>query len=132
MKNLNSLQRKIAFWVSMSLFTLLFLGSAVWTLVDIPGTIKETEALGYPHFTVIPLAIAKILGLVAILSNRFETLKIFAFAGFLYDLILATLGHIYHPTVGLGIGVAILGIVLWILAFTADRYWREEKMIPSV
>lgn len=132
MIKLSPKQRQIAYWVATGLFCLMFVASAVWTLVDIPGTIKETQELGYPSFTVVPLGIAKLLGIVAILSNRSKGLKEFAFAGFLYDLILALLGHYYHPGVGTGIGVAIFGIVLWVLAFLADRFWRETKPLPQV
>jgi hypothetical protein len=106
---------------------LLFAASAIWTLFDISGTIKETQALGYPAFTVFPLAVAKILGIIAIVSNKSKTLKEFAFAGFLYDLILAFLGHYYNPNIGTGIGVAIFGLFLWILAFIADRGLRDAK-----
>ena len=110
-----------------SLFCLLFLGSAIWTLFDISGTIAETQALGYPSFTVIPLAIAKILGIIAILTNKSRTLKEFAFAGFLYDIVLASLGHYYNPGIGTGIGVAFFGLFLWTLAFVVDHNYRDDK-----
>ncbi len=122
----SSKHRKIIYWVPVSLFCLLFFISAVWTLLDIQGTIHETLQLGYPGFTVVPLATAKLLGIVAILSNKSRTLTMFAFAGFLYDLLLATIGHYNNPNIGTGIGVAILGLVLWILAFAADRFWRDS------
>jgi len=117
-------QKTAVYWIGTGLFCFMFLYSAVWSLVDLPGTVKETRELGYPAFTVIPLAVAKLLGLVAILTNKSRTLKEFAFAGFLFDLILATLGHYYHPTVGIGIGIALFGMVLWVYAYVADRYLR--------
>ncbi len=127
MINLHSKHQKIVYWVPTSLFCLLFLASAIWTLFDIPGTVAETQALGYPSFTVIPLAIAKLLGIVAILTNTSRTLKEFAFAGFLYDVLLATLGHYNNPGIGTGIGIAIFGLIIWILAYVVDRKYRGEK-----
>jgi hypothetical protein len=114
--------RKILYWVPMSLFCLLFFVSVIWSLLDIQGTVNENLQLGYPGFIVAPLAIAKLLGIVAILSNKSRTLTMFAFAGFLYDLLLATLGHYHNPNIGTGIGVAIFGLFLWILAFMVDQF----------
>ena len=124
----NPIKRNRAlYWAATGLFCFMFVFSAVWTLVDPTGAIKDTQHLGYPAFTVYPLAFAKILGVVAILTNKNKTLKDFAFAGFLYDLILAAMGHYHHPEVGTGIGLALFGIVLWVCAFVADQQFRSTR-----
>jgi len=123
-------QRRIVYWTATSLFYFMFLFSAVWTLVDPAGAIIETKHLGYPGFTVYPLAIAKLLGVVAIATNKSKTLKEFAFAGFLYDLILAVMGHYYQHEAK--IGLALFGLVLWVCAFLADRYLREPGSVALV
>ncbi len=51
------------------------------------------EMLHYPTNLVYPLAIAKILGIVAVLSNVSRFLKEWAYAGFFFDAVLATLAH---------------------------------------
>ena len=50
--------------------------------------------LGYPTYVIYPLAIAKILGIVAVWSNRSRILKNLAYAGFLYCLLLAVSAHV--------------------------------------
>ena len=50
--------------------------------------------LGYPTYIVYPLAVAKLLGLVAIWTRKVETLKDLAYAGYFYDLILAVSAHV--------------------------------------
>ena len=50
--------------------------------------------LGYPTYIIYPLAVAKLLGLVAIWTRKIETLKNLAYAGYFYDLILAVSAHV--------------------------------------
>ncbi|MFM2268581.1 MAG: hypothetical protein RL757_2022 [Bacteroidota bacterium] len=50
--------------------------------------------LGYPTYIVIPLAIAKILGIFAILYRRNSWLKEWAYAGFFFDGVLASAAHL--------------------------------------
>lgn len=119
--------KAFVYWLETGLFCFMFVFSAVWTLVDIPGTVSEFKELEYPGFLPAPLAIAKLLGVAAILTNKSQTLKQFAFAGFLFDLLLAALGHYHHPNTGTGIELAIFGICLWIYAYAVDRYFRAPR-----
>lgn len=67
---------------------------------------------------------AKLAGVVTILWGRFRTLVLFAFAGFLYDLLLASGSHIAQDDPQLAL--AALGLVLWAGAFGVDRLgWRS-------
>lgn len=111
------------YWVAISLFSLLFLGSAVFGVVDPDGSYGEYRHLEFPAWILYPLSLAKVLGIAAILSNRSRTLKDFAFAGFLYDLLLALGGHIAQQEIKLLLPLVSLG--LWAFAFTMDR-----KMFP--
>ena len=49
--------------------------------------------MGYPAYIIYPLALAKILCLFAIWSNKSETLKEWAYAGFFFNLTLAFFAH---------------------------------------
>ena len=50
--------------------------------------------LGYPSYIIYPLAIAKTLGIVAILSRKSEFLKELAYAGFFFVFVLALSAHL--------------------------------------
>jgi len=52
------------------------------------------ENLGYPTYLIYPLAIAKILGLIAIWTRLSRTLTEWAYAGFFFDVILALVAHL--------------------------------------
>ncbi|MGB1206262.1 MAG: DoxX family protein [Chitinophagales bacterium] len=57
--------------------------------------ISETIAkLGFPTYIIYPLAIAKILGLVAIWTKKSEALKEWAYTGFFFNFVLALTAHI--------------------------------------
>lgn len=57
--------------------------------------VRETfTSLGFPTYIIYPLAIAKILGLIAIWTGRSRTLKEWAYAGFFFDFVLAASAHL--------------------------------------
>lgn len=107
------------YWVATGLFCFMFIYSAVWTIVDPVGTRIETVRLGFPAYVIYPLAAAKLLGVAVIVWGRLRTLSGFAFAGFLYDLLLALSAHVaLRESYG---WVAAFGLVLWGCAFWVDR-----------
>lgn len=75
--------------------------------------------LGYPSYIIYPLAVAKILGLIAIWTKKSQTLKEWAYAGFFFNLLLAVSSHFY---VGDGqFGGSLLGIILLITSYFFDK-----------
>jgi len=84
---------KIIYWISTGLMCLLFLFSAGMYFFKTP-MIKETFTfLGFPTWVIYPLAIAKILAVVAILSKQSKVLKEWAYAGLFFDSVLAFGAH---------------------------------------
>ena len=57
------------------------------------GVKQYFEILNYPSYIVVPLAIAKVLGIIAILYRKISFLKEWAYAGFIFDGILAATAH---------------------------------------
>lgn len=51
------------------------------------------ESLGYPTHIIYPLAILKLLGLLAIWNPNFKTIKEWAYAGFFFNFLLAFFAH---------------------------------------
>jgi hypothetical protein len=77
------------------------------------------ESLGYPTYLIYPLAVAKLLGVLAILTKKSGTLKDLAYAGFFYDFLLAGSAHL---NAGDGEFVpALAALVLLIVSFIYDR-----------
>lgn len=85
---------KIVYWIFTGLI------SALMLLASIPDVLQTSEAvaifthLGYPTYLLPFIGIAKILGVVAVLVPGFPTLKEWAYAGLVFDLIGALYSHI--------------------------------------
>jgi len=112
---------KIAFLASTGLLTLLMLGSTGMYLFNTAEVQQTFETLGYPSYIVIPLAIAKIAGLITIWFIPNESLKEWAYAGFFFDFVLAFFAH-----VAAGDGAFAPALVATILLFIS--YFTRKKV----
>ena len=123
---MNQSTEKWIFWISTGLISLLMLVSAGMYLFNTEYVFGEFTRLGYPTFVVIPLAIAKILGVVAIISNQSATLKEWAYAGFFFDFLLATQSH---GLAGDGwIGASTIAIILVLTSYYFDSKVRGNAL----
>jgi hypothetical protein len=87
-------KNKLACYVATTLLSLMMLGGAGMYIFNHTEVAKVFEALGYPTYIIYPLAVAKVLGIIAIWSNFNKSLKEWAYAGFFYDLVLAVAAHV--------------------------------------
>ena len=85
---------KVAYYVFTGLLTAIMMLSAGMYLFNHGEVQKAFIALGYPTYIIYPLAVAKILGLVAVWSRKSEVLTQLAYAGFFYNFILAFFAHV--------------------------------------
>mgnify|MGYP001033713988 CR=1 FL=1 len=85
---------KIGFWISTGILSLFMLAGGISYLIKLEEVKPVFLALGYPTHIIIPLAIAKILGIIAITTRKSSVLKEWAYAGFCFELILAFMAHI--------------------------------------
>ncbi|MEM9363009.1 MAG: DoxX family protein [Bacteroidota bacterium] len=107
---------KIIYWIATGIVCFVFFTGGLMYFFNYDYAHSFFVNLGFPTWIIYPLGILKILGPVAILSRKSPFLKELAYAGFLYDAILAVTAHlmvgdgyIYH-----GIAAIILTIVSWI------------------
>ena len=105
----------ILYRIVTGLLTLLMLFSASMYLMNYEMFVEAFTKLGYPTYLIYPLAIAKILGLIAIWTRQSKTLTEWAYAGFFFDTLLAASAHM---NVGDGeSGFAIMGMVLVLTSY---------------
>jgi hypothetical protein len=109
------------YWVPTAALCAVFVASGIWYLVDPRGAADNYVALGFPgRYTIVyTVAALKILGSAVIVWGRWRTLTMFAFAGMLFNLLLALDAEIALRTSN--IAVAAVTLVFWCLAFWADR-----------
>ena len=85
--------QKIVYYVATAVLTAVIVFSAQMYLRKPEMVAGFFESLQYPRYLVYPLAIAKILGLIAIWGNFSKWLKEWAYAGFFFDVTLAFTAH---------------------------------------
>jgi len=117
---MNLKKEKIIYYTSTGLLTAMMLMSAGMYIFNHDAMAQTFTQLGYPSYIVYPLALAKILGLIAIWSNVSKTLKEWAYAGFFFDFILAFSAHI-----NAGDGEYLPAVFALILLMTSYCYWKK-------
>ena len=119
---MNAKTYKIVYFISTGLISLLMLVSSTFYFIDYENVSKVFISLGYPTYIIIPLAIAKILGIIAIWTRKSNTLMEWAYAGFFFDFVLAFAAHT-HIKDGEQFTAAIAVLVLLI------SYYSGKKML---
>jgi hypothetical protein len=119
------------YWLPTGLLCLIFVASAALTTFDPNGTRVADAKLGFPTFlAVYPLAAAKLSAVIAILWRKSKVLTHFAFAGLLYDMLLALGAHIHAKDFPAGY-LAIFGLIVWVFAFRASEQRADAGGIPA-
>jgi len=114
---------KIAFWIVTALLCLQMCFTA-YAQLFLPQVAESFTRLGFPPYFRIELAIAKFLGVFALLAPVSARAKEWAYAGFLFTLVSAIVAHV---AVGEGVeawGWAAATAVLWTLSYVL---WRRRN-----
>lgn len=110
---------KTIYWISTGLMCALFIMSAMMYIFDYPKAEGFFISLGFPTWLIYPLATLKILAVITILIKKFIFLKELAYAGFLFDAILAFFAH---TIISDGESMtAIIALVFIITSWVFDR-----------
>ena len=110
---------KIIYWIATGLLSALMLMSASMYIFNYEMVSQTFVNLGFPVYIIYPLAAAKILGLMAILTRKYKLLKEWAYAGFFFDFVLALSAH---WIINDGAFVpAFVAIVLLIVSYIYDK-----------
>jgi hypothetical protein len=104
-------------------------------LMDAFGGITRQEAgqevmrhLGYPVYVLTIFGIAKLLGAIAILQNRFKVIKEWAYAGFIFNFIGAILSRAF---VGDSVALLIPPVIMIVYTLATRHFWIRFDQIRS-
>lgn len=86
-------KNQLFYRISTGILTALMGFSSLMYFVQNEMVSATFQNLGFPTWIIYPLAIAKILGLIAIWSNKSKLLKEWAYAGFAFNTLLAMGAH---------------------------------------
>lgn len=116
---------KVIYYAATALLSLLMLFSAGMYIFSHGEIVNAFQSLGFPSYIIYPLAVAKILGLLAIWSNYSKTLKEWAYAGFFFDFVLALSAHLNAGDGGYLF--AVLALVLWTVSYVTYKRTDEQQ-----
>jgi uncharacterized membrane protein YphA (DoxX/SURF4 family) len=112
---------KNIYWVFTLLFILPFFASGIGFCLAAPPAVEGMAHLGYPVYLIRFLGVAKLLGVVAVLTGLFPRLKEWGYAGLAFNLIGASYSHLCA-----GDGPKALGpFVILLLEALSYFYWRK-------
>ena len=118
---MNPKRNRLIYLIATGLLTALMLMSAGMYFFNHAMVAEAFSNLGFPTYLIYPLAIAKLLGLVAIWTKKSNTLKEWAYAGFFFDFVLAFSAHLYVKD---GAHMAALVAIVLVLV----SYFFEKKL----
>ncbi|MDY8135168.1 DoxX family protein [Aquimarina sp. 2201CG5-10] len=112
---------KIVYWIATAALCAIMLYSAQMYFRNTEMVEGFFESFNYPKYIVIPLAVAKVLAVIAILTNKIKWIKEWAYAGIFFDLVLASMAHQYagHP-----IGMSVYAILILAISYATGKKVR--------
>ncbi len=115
-------KEKTIYYIATGLMTALMCVSAGMYLFNNQVAVDAFIKYGYPLYIIYPLAVAKILGLLAIWTKKSQFLKELAYAGFFFNGILALFAHIM---VGEALSEYIHACLFLVFVITSYCYDRK-------
>jgi uncharacterized membrane protein YphA (DoxX/SURF4 family) len=124
------MKRKILYWSATALVASVALLGGFSYVTDSPEAIENFRHVGYPQQLRVLLGIAKLAGAIVLLLPRLPTLKEWAYAGFTFTWIAATVAH-YLAQDGLFlVPIALLGsLALSYVTRPANRRGFAKSML---
>ena len=85
---------KTIYWLATTLLCALFIMGAMMYIFNYPRAEGFFISLGFPTWIIYPLATLKIIAPIVILTRKSIFLKELAYAGFIFDALLALIAHL--------------------------------------
>jgi len=122
--------QRIAHWGATALVGIATLFAAFTYLTAAPEAVENFRHVGYPQQLRVLLGIGKLAGAIVLLLPLLPTLKEWAYAGFTFTWIAATVAHFLAGDGALSlIPVALIGVLaVSYVTRPADRRGAEEAM----
>ncbi|MFA8436900.1 MAG: DoxX family protein [Marinifilaceae bacterium] len=85
---------KLIFWISTGLMCAIFLFSAALYVFGHEFAVNAYNVIGFPTWILYPSAFIKVLGVIAVLTRKSKLLLEWAYSGFFFDVVFATIAHL--------------------------------------
>jgi hypothetical protein len=124
------MKRNIVYWGATGLVAIVALAAGISYLAAAPQAVENFRHVGYPQQLRVLLGLAKLAGAIVLLLPRLPLLKEWAYAGFTFTWIAATVAHYLAADGKLLLPVGLLGLLaVSYITRSADR--RYDKAVPA-
>ena len=120
---------RIFYYVSTILFAVLMLADGFGGVSQQEDGKLAMKHLGYPQYILLIVGVSKLLGAVAILQNKFKTLKEWAYAGFTFNFLGAAASLALNGDGFPGLWFPIIALVLVFITYFA---WKKFERAQPV
>ena len=117
---------KLFYYISTGLVSALMLTNVVVYVFKNEHVSDEFQKLGFPLYIIYPLAVAKLLGVIALWAPVSKELKQWAYAGFTFNFLLA-----FSATLNAGDDELLGPIVALVLLFVSLYFRKRNKQKAS-
>jgi hypothetical protein len=118
--------KRIAYWLVTVPLIAMMLFATFNYIFNYELIVEVFHKLGFPTYIIYPLAVAKLLGVIAIVANRSSVLKEWAYAGFFFNFLIALSAHI---NVSDGqFAPALICLVLLIASYILDKATGRSEL----
>lgn len=117
---------KILYWILTIFFALFMLMDGIGGITRQQAGQDVLKHLGYPMYVLSIFGIAKLLGVIAILQNKFKTIKEWAYAGFAFTFIGATASRAFAAD---GFGLIVAPLIALAFMFVAYFFWKRYEQV---
>ncbi|OFZ10062.1 MAG: hypothetical protein A3D92_11890 [Bacteroidetes bacterium RIFCSPHIGHO2_02_FULL_44_7] len=119
--------KRITHWISTGLLGVMLLMSAGMYLFRHEMIKEAFTVFGFPTWLVYPLAVAKILGVAALILKFNKTIVEWAYAGIFFNIILAVGAHLGIGD-NAGVGSALMALMLWLGSYVFWKFgWNDKQ-----
>ena len=120
------MKRNIVYWGATGLVAIVALAAGISYLAAAPQAVENFRHVGYPQQLRVLLGLAKVAGAIVLVLPRLPLLKEWAYAGFTFTWIAATVAHYLAADGKLLLPVGLLALLaVSYITRSADR--RSEK-----
>jgi hypothetical protein len=116
---------KWIYWTVTLLFVITMMTAGFTYLAGASFNVEGITHLGYPVYILKILGVAKILAGIAMLQNRFRTVKEWAYAGYTFNLLGAAASHMLY---GDPFAKIIVPIIILVFVLVSYRQWKTGWM----
>lgn len=117
---------KILYWVLLVIFCLFHVADGFGGIMKTQAGIDAMNKLGMPAYLMPFLGTLKILGVIALVQNKFKTIKEWAFAGFTFTLTGAAVANACAANSQVAFVIMPIGFLL--VLFLIYYCWRKLEL----